>query len=245
MAILLTAAAATVVSTSDYDRQRTSAIAKCEAIRPSDYQTGVLFNPAGYRSYYVRSVCFQETAVRFRDDSLCSQVRQRWSLFFSSWGYSSTRCRDLVRQGAAADVTTLEEMKRLYEAGGIVIRDFRIEPNGNGRDFDIIPSLAGTYSHRYRLTFEILDPDGSRPPALLYADGQYLDANSNLRLYIRQSDLRQRLPNLAPGRSCRVRATVSLDIGTGGPSGYWSPAFLERVFAARERTRSLTKDVRF
>ena len=38
---------------------------------------------------------------------------------------------------------------------------FRIERNGNGRDFDIIPTFTGAYGHGYQLIFEILDPDGS------------------------------------------------------------------------------------
>jgi hypothetical protein len=228
----------------DYASSHASAVAKCGAVDPAEYQTGLLFNPVGYRSFYVRSVCFQETAVLFRDDSLCAQARERRSLFFSSWGYSPARCRALVREGAAADLETLEEMKRRYQSDGIVLGDFRIDRNGNGRDFDILPTFTGRDRNRYLVEFDIVDPDGRRP-VLLYADTHYLDANSDMRLFVRQSDLRTRFPDLALGRTYRVRATVSLEVGSGGPAGYWSPAFLERVFPARERTRSLTRDVRF
>ena len=35
----------------DYETQRDDAIRKCRATAPKDYQTGLLMNPAGYRSY--------------------------------------------------------------------------------------------------------------------------------------------------------------------------------------------------
>jgi hypothetical protein len=40
-------------------------------------------------------------------------------------------------------------------------------------------------------------------------------------------------------------ATVVLDVGSGGPSGRWSDAFIEAVFPLRERSHALDKDVRF
>ena len=134
---------------SGYTELRRAALKQCQAIDPADYQSGLFFNPDGYRSYYVRSECFQKTAVQFRDEALCAEVRQRVSLLSSSWGYSRTRCRELVAQGVAADRKTLEEIKRLYIKGAVTLRDFRVERNGNGRDFDIIPSFAGDYAHGY------------------------------------------------------------------------------------------------
>ena len=82
-----------------YTELRMAALKQCQAIDPADYQSGLFFNPDGYRSYYVRSECFQKTAVQFRDEALCAEVRQRVSLLSSSWGYSRTRCRELVAQG--------------------------------------------------------------------------------------------------------------------------------------------------
>ena len=76
----------------------------------------------------------EQQPVRFRDESLCAKVRQRRTLFSSSWGYAPARCRQLVADGAAADRGELEKMKRAYVAGAIKLRDFRIERNGNGRD---------------------------------------------------------------------------------------------------------------
>lgn len=114
---------------------------------------------------------------------------------------------------------------------------------GNGRDFDIIPELTGTYAHGNTLTFEILPDAGA--PRLLYTTGSYLDERSNLRYYVPQATIRQQFPAFAANRSYTVRATVTLDVGFGGQSGDWSPALIERVFPVRERTHSLTRKVMF
>jgi hypothetical protein len=145
-----------------YDELRSAAVAGCRAIDPGEYQTGLLFNPDGYRSYYVRAECFQRTAIQFRDDALCAEVRRRFSLLFSSWGYSRARCGELVAEGAAADRATLEGIKRRYVEGGVVLRDVRVERNGNGRDFDVIPSFAGDYGHGHVVTLKVLPPEQGR-----------------------------------------------------------------------------------
>lgn len=244
IALLVACAAAVSVSARGYDEMRADATARCETINPSDYQSGLAFNPDGYRSYYVRSECLQRTAVQFRDASLCRDVKQRRSLLWSSWGYSESRCRELVKEGIDGDRKALEEMKRRYREGAMMLRDFRVERNGNGRDFDVIPSVAGSYAHGYELRFEIIDTS-STGPVLVYATGSYLDATSNLRYFVRQSELRQRFPALTLNRAYAVRASVTLDVGNGDAAGYWSPQFIERVFPARDRTQSLTKPTLF
>ena len=130
-------------------------------------------------------------------NSLCAEVRQRFSLLSSSWGYSRARCRELVGQGAAADRTTLEEIKRLYIKGAVTLRNFLVERNGNGRDFDIIPFFAGGYAHGYVLRFEIVQPDTRKETALLHSSGYYVDGNSNLRVFLRQDEIRKRFPDFA------------------------------------------------
>ena len=92
----------------DYPARKAAALKKCEAISPTESQSGLLFNPDGYRSYYVQSQCFQEAAAQFRDLSTCDRVRRRWSLFWSSWGVSMPQCRKLVSQGIEADRAELE-----------------------------------------------------------------------------------------------------------------------------------------
>ena len=228
----------------DYADARSKAVTACEAINPSQSQSGLIFNPDGYRSYYVRSKCFQEAAIEFRDRTLCDQVKERRSLLSSSWGYSAARCRQLVTQGAAMDRALLEAIRAAYETSGITLRDFLIERNGNGRDFDIIPAFAGTYAHGYTLLFEIL-PNPSGVPVLLHSSGYYLDQTSNLRIYVRQSDVTKQFPLFSLNRPYAVRATLTLEVGVGGPSGYWSPSFVNSVFPASARSRSITKNVAF
>jgi len=228
-----------------YDELRSAAVARCQAIDPAEHQTGLLFNPEGYRSFYVRSECFQRTAIQFRDDALCAEVRRRFSLLSSSGGYSRASCRELVAEGAAADRTTLEATKRRYVEGAVVLRDVRVERNGNGRDFDVIPSFAGVYGHGHVLTLEVLPPEPGRSAIVLHASGYYVDGWSNLRVFLRQDEVRERFPGLVLDHPYTVRATLTLDVGNGGPSAYWSDAFIERVFPLRERSQSITRDVRF
>ena len=70
-----------------YAELKSAAVKQCQAIDPAEYQTGLGSNPEGYRSYYVRSACFQQVAAEFRDEALCAEVR-RGSLLSSSWAYS-------------------------------------------------------------------------------------------------------------------------------------------------------------
>lgn len=230
------------IAANDYDAQRSAAVRKCEEIDPADYQSGLLFNPDGYRSYYVRSQCFQTAAVQFRDESLCTQVRERQSILMSSWGYSPANCRKLVAEGLAADRAQLEAVKQRYMHGGMQLRSFRIERNGNGRDFDIIPEFSGREGHAYSLAFEIVD---STTAVTVHRSGYYVDASSPLRIFVRQADVLRTFPAFALGRPYRVRATCVLDVGTGGLSGHWSDAFIDRVFPIRERSQSITLETTF
>ena len=228
-----------------YDELRLAAVKRCEAIDPAAYQSGLLFNPDGYRSYYVTSECFQRIAVEFRDETLCAQVRRRYSLFSSSWGYSQAQCSKRVREGIAADEKVLAEIKQRYQQGAVRLREFRLERNGNGRDFDIIPAFTGEYAHGYVLRLEILQPGAGQEAVLLHSSGYYVDGNSNLRVFLRREQIRQRFPGLGLGQPYTMRATLILDIGAGGQGGRWSDAFIERVFPARERSQSLDREVRF
>ena len=234
----------TSVIAADYTDTRSTAVKACGAINPSQSQSGLLFNPDGYRSFYVRSQCFQEAAVRFRDAALCAEVRERRSLISSSWGYSPARCRQLVAEAAAADRRELQGMRDRYTAAGMKLRDFRVERNGNGRDFDIIPAFIGTYGHGYTLTFEIVPPT-SAAPVLLHRLGYYVDEKSSLRIYIPQATVKERFPGFSSGSPYVVRLTLLLDVGTGVQDGYWSPAFIEEVFPTRERSQAMTKQIAF
>jgi hypothetical protein len=228
-----------------YGELRSAGIKRCGSIDSSAYQSGLAFNPDGYRSYYVRSECFQRVAVEFRDERLCSQVQERWSLFSSSWGYSKSNCQKLVRDGIAADRKALEEKKSRYLQSPVRLRDFRIEPNGNGRDFDIIPSFSGERADGYSLRFDILIGLSNSQSVLLHSSGYYIDVNSNLRLYVRQQDIRARFPQFALNHVYVVRANLVLSIGIGGQRGKWSDEFIENVFPAKDRTQIMAKEISF
>jgi hypothetical protein len=94
------------------------------------------------------------------------------------------------------------------------------------------------------LTFEIVDTD-SGTPFTLHASPYYLDARSNLAIYVKQADIRDRFPEFMLNRPYRLRASVVLDVGNGGPRGYWSDAFIERTFPAAERTQSMVLEASF
>jgi hypothetical protein len=248
VAFFLAAVALSIAHTSaqtpapTYDTAKATAIRTCEAIDAGEYQTGLAFNPDGYRSFYVRSQCLQNAAVHFRDLTVCDRVRQRRALLWSSWGYSPANCRTLVGRAVDADRVEIAEIRSRY-AGSMKLRDFRIERNANGRDYDVVPSFDGADGHGYTIAIEIVPPDGR--PIAVHADGYYVDPRSELRLFIRQQDIRARVPSFEPGRSYQVRATATFTLPAGGSSRFMSDAFLEGVFPLRERTRSVTREIRF
>jgi hypothetical protein len=227
---------------SPYENRRAAAVKECEAIEPSRYQSGLYFNPDGYRSFYVRSECFQKAAIKFRDPSLCAQVKRRRAVLSSSWGYSEKNCRELVAASVEKDRRELSEIRRGYLAGHMTLSDFRIELDNNGRDFDIIPIAAGASPHGYLLRFEIVSGDGA--PTLLHADGYFID-DAALRIYVPRAELRRRVPDLSPERTYVVRATMTFSLPTGTGGGEWSEAFVEKVFPLRERSQTITKTIVF
>ena len=230
----------------DYDQQHAMAVSECEAIDPWEYQSGLALNPDGYRSYYLHSRCYQKAAIRFRDSRLCTKVRQRRSLFSSSWGYSKANCNKRVKEEITKDLEAIEQMKNDYQQGHVRLTDFRIERNGNGRDFDIIPAFSGTGAHGYRLVFDIIPDNSGTSPVTLDASGFYLDgSSSNIRIYVPQQQIRKQFPGFAVGESWQVRAMLIYSIGTGPYNGKWSDTFIESYFPVSIRTQTLVKKIRF
>lgn len=228
-----------------YGELRSAGVKRCEAINGADYQSGLALNPDGYRSYYVRSECFQRIAVEFRDQPLCSQVKERWSLLSSSWGYSKGNCQKLVREGIASDRKILEDRKNRYLQSAVRLMDFRIEANGNGRDFNIVPAFTGEAGGGYWLRFELLLTAPLAQTVLVHSDGYHISGNSNLSLFVRQEDIRKRFPQFTLNHPYLVRASIVLAIGIGDQQGKWSDEFIDQVFPAKQRTQILEKEVRF
>jgi hypothetical protein len=233
-------------SGNDYEEQRAAAVRKCQEIDTGEYQSGLWLNPEGYRSYYLRSQCYQQAAIRFRDTGLCRKVRRRWALFSSSWGYSESNCEKLVAEGIETDRAVIGQMRQDYRRGHVRLVDFRIERNGNGRDFDIIPEFAGGGAHAYELRFELLPSAPAAWPVLLDESGFHLEGEtSNIRIYVPQTDIRRRFPAFALDQTWPVRATLVYSIGTGSSTGKWSESFIEASFPERDRAQTLTREFRF
>lgn len=231
---------------SAYDDQLESAVAQCESVDEDAYQTGLAFNPDGYRSYYERSQCFQRLAIKFRHDLYCSLVKERSSYVFSSWGYSEDNCNKLVTQGKRADNSTLGRVKEAYNSNKVRLLEFEIEVNGNGRDYDIIPKFSAGYSHAYTLEFKILNSKNEAQDAVLDSSGFYLGrADENIRIYVPQERILENFPLFNKGNSYLVRATLVLSVGTGYQNGMWSDKFIDRVFPAHERSQHLDQEFVF
>jgi hypothetical protein len=148
-----------------------------------------------------------------------------------------------VGRAVEADRAEIAESRRRYLADSMKLGDVRIERNGNGRDYDVVPVFDGANGHGYTITIEIIPPVGN--PIAVHTDGYYVDPRSELRLFIRQQDIRARVPAFEPGRTYRVRATATFTLPAGSSSRFMSDAFLEGVFPLRERTRSVTREIRF
>jgi hypothetical protein len=87
--------------------------------------------------------------------------------------------------------------------------------------------------------------DPGKVSMLLHSSGYYVDGNSNLRVFLREDEIRKHFPDFALNHPYTVRAMLILDLGNGGQSGYWSDSFIERVFPIRERSQSVTREIRF
>jgi hypothetical protein len=183
--------------------------------------------------------------VEFRDDQLCAEVKERRSLVSSSWGYSSRQCRKLVAGGVADDRITIEAKKFQYQSRALCLRDFHTRRNGNGRDYDIIPASAGAQKDSLVLRFEITAGEGVSVTVPLNSSGYDLVARSNLRIFVRRDEIRNRLASFEAVRSYSVRATMTLDVDVGGRPGHSSDALIERVFPVQQRAQAVTKDIHF
>jgi hypothetical protein len=137
----------------------------------------------------------------------------------------------------------LEETRRHYLAGHMTLRDFRVELDDNGRDFDLVPVTTGDVPHGYTLRFELVPADGSAA-ILLHSDGYFVD-ETPLRIYLRRADLRQRVPDLSPNRRYTITATMAYGLPSANLQAEWSDRFVESVFPARERSQSVTREAAF
>lgn len=131
-------------------------------------------------------------------------------------------CRRLVHGQTETDRRALEHLKAAYASGRLELKDLRVERNGNGRDFDLVPTFGGTGKGSYLLTIEIL-PGNSRSPVPVYSAGHYVEPDANLRLYVTGAEIRRRLPDFVPGGRYTVRTTMTLSVPSRPPDFWRDP----------------------
>lgn len=227
----------TVALADNFADRRAAAIKNCQAIRSTDFQSGLWLNPEGYRSFYIRSECFQRAAEDFRDATLCDNVRERRDFFSSSWGYSKRNCLQLVRAKFEKDRASIEAEKTGYAQGPVRLTDFMIVANGNGKDFDIKPVFSAGYAHGYHLDVTLIDPQAHGKSALIHSLGYYLNGQDNILIYLPTKDIYERFPQLSLDRPYTVRVQLTCSAG----SSDMNEVFINDVWPDKERSQTLTK----
>lgn len=232
---------AVALPASEYHNSLATQVASCQEIDADEYQTGLLFNPDGYRSYYLRSACLQRLAVEYRNPDLCQEVKRRRALFSSSWGYSTRNCQLLVAQKLTEDRNELQTLRQTYLAAPMSVSQLTVESNGNGRDFDFIPRFNDGMPYGYNVDFQLVDNNGDRHVILEYG-GYLAGSDSNIRLFLTRQELLARFPSLAFNRPYAIDVIVSPSLGLRKLDGWLRPDILEQDFPYAERNsiRSFT-----
>lgn len=221
-----------------YESHYESGAANCQKIDPDEYQSGLFMNPSGSQSYYLRSACFQRLAVKLRAIEFCDEVRRRWALFSTSGNYSKGRCRELVKAGLADDSEELLSLRRRYEANPRRLLDLKISKNGNGRDYDLVPTFSRDgFSYGYTIAVYLLKPSGQR--VLIDENGFNLRGGERIRMFARSRDITRRWRGFRPGETYDVEVTMTLSVGHGPPQRMRSEAFMESVFPTGSRQQVL------
>jgi hypothetical protein len=177
----------------------------CNNIPSQEYETALIFNPPGMQTLYPRSVCFQELAVKLRDDSLCDSVKERKSLFFDGSGISGEKCRQLVQEQVSRDRTIGSQIKDIYRVAGV-----SFERNGNDKDVDVKIIASGSYRHTYNVTIALVStPD--KAERIVYRNDHFFGPGAEkLVLYIPQPVILSALMGRPLENPCRVRTRLTL-----------------------------------
>lgn len=80
------------------DSFKTYNTALCERLPRRAYVSGLIFNPNDRQTYYVRSMCYYEVAVRERDAAMCERVREKSHLFLDGSYFRADHCRAAVER---------------------------------------------------------------------------------------------------------------------------------------------------
>ena len=218
-----------------------TAVNKCKTINPDEYRSGLAFNPDGYKSYYVRSKCFQHAAIDFRAPVLCSEVSQRLAFFSSTWGYSERNCRKLVKEKQAKDRIYIEEDKAKVANKFVRLNDFTVAVNSSGRVFILSPTFTSGHGHSYRLNITLIDPQDNTHSALIHSKGYHLDGKGKILIHLQSKEIRERFPKFTLNRPYTVEANLVLVTG----SASMNEKFINEVWPLEDRSQTITKNMTF
>jgi len=172
------------------------------AIPPRKAVSWLLFNPTGMQTYYERSRCLQETAVRLRAPALCNGVRERKSWFLDGSAYSPLACRAAVREQEQQDAASAKTLRAPQ-----ALRRVWIERNGNGRDFDVHLLTSGGAGGGLHLRLSLLDAGGVEH--ILRDGAQPMDDQpGELNLLLPAADLRRAWRESSHAGPIRLRARL-------------------------------------
>jgi hypothetical protein len=127
----------------------------CREMSRASFQTWLIFNPKGRQTYYLRSECFQQMAVRDRNDGYCNEVAERKSLYFNGTAISPEVCRDAVRTQMQKDLAERVRPEAIHR-----IEKVTVTPMSGGDTADVRISTAGALSGAYRLSLSLHDAEG-------------------------------------------------------------------------------------
>ena len=124
----------------------------CAAIAPGESETGLIFNPEGMHTMYLRSACYQNLAVQLGDASLCDFAIERKSVLFDGSGISPKACRRLVAEQEARDKVVAAGVRPQS------VISLSLLPNGNGRDYEMLIGMSGGSSYPHRRIITLVAP---------------------------------------------------------------------------------------
>lgn len=184
---------------------REAATLNCSGIPPNKYETALIFNPSGMQTLYPRSVCFQEIAVKLRDESLCNEVKESKSLIFDGSAISAGKCRLLVQEQVSRDRTLAGQIKGIFRVAKV-----NFERNGNGKDFDAKVIATGSYPHSYNVVIALLIEPNSSERVVYQNDHFFGPSAEGLSLYIPQRVILGALDGRPLEIPYRVRTRITL-----------------------------------
>jgi hypothetical protein len=176
--------------------------ADCMAIPSRKAVSWLLFNPTGMQTYYERSRCLQEAAVRLRSPALCSGVKERKARFLDGSAYSPSACRAAVRKQEQHDATAAKTLRAPQ-----ALQRVWIERNGNGRDLDVRLLTSGGAGGGLHLRLSLLDAGGAEH--VLRDGAQPMDEQpGELNLLLPAADLRRAWRESSHAGPIRLRARL-------------------------------------